>query len=531
MVQGSRSSLTESTGPQTPVVPRTILIVDDSPEDRSAHRRYLERGEEAPAEILEEGFGEKALEVCFERRPDCVLLDYQLPDMEALEFLQRLSEGGAGPIVPVVILTGALNEATAIEALKAGAHDYLVKGRVTREGIRIAIDSAIEKAALQRQVRDTEGRLRTALESMLDCFAILSAVRDPDGGVVDFRVEYANDKVCDVAGLTKRQISGRSFFDVVESHRRPELYAEYLRVMATAAPVFREVVIPDGSGEPTGILHAWDVRINPVDDGIAVAWRDITEQKIAEAEIVRMNQVLERRVDERTAALRELIGELEGFTYSVSHDLRAPLRAIASTSAIVLEEASDKLSDEHTAMLERQALNAKRLATLIDDLLRLSRISRQDLRKSQIDLSAMANEIAGGLEFAGGRAVPRFEIQEGLHAFGDAILLRLALLNLLDNAAKFSPEGGAVRFGAYQDGKSTVFFVRDQGIGFDMAYAHKLFIPFERLHRDDEFPGTGIGLANVQRIVHRHGGTVWAESTPGQGSAFYFSLPSEPPRV
>lgn len=498
--------------------PRTVLIVDDSPEDRAAHRRYLERAEDAEYDIVEAELGEVGLALCAERAPDCVLLDFSLPDMQGFEFLLRLREMELGSAV--VMLTGAWNEGMAIQALKSGAHDYLVKGRVTRDGLRIAIDSAIEKASLQRQVQETQARLKTALDTMLDCFAILSAIRDADGNVVDFRLEYANDQACAESGRERSAVLGKRLSAVFSSHR-PQLFPEYVRVVETGEPFIREVVQhdPDDPSTYPELLQAWDVRVTKLDDGVAVAWRDITEHKSAESYVYRMNQILETRVEERTRALQDTIGELEGFTYTVAHDLRAPLRAIIASSRIILEEAAERLVPEHRALLDRQATNARRLGDLIDDLLKLSRISRQELKKDRIDLSAMALDIASGLPTG------TFDVEPGIVVWGDGILLRLALVNLMENAAKFSPMGGTIHVGGYEDDGRSVFFVKDEGIGFDMQYAHKLFAPFERLHRESDFPGTGIGLANVHRIAQRHNGSVWAESSPGHGAKFYLALP------
>jgi len=507
---------------------RTILIVDDSPEDRVAHRRFLERAEDARYDVLEEELGEAGILACSAKRPDCVLLDYSLPDMMGLEFLQRLTAANGGtPPCAVVVLTGATDEGMAVQALKSGAHDYLVKGRVTREALRIAIDSAIEKAFLQRQVLETQARLRSALDTMLDCFAVLRAMRDANGEVVDFLVDYANDQVCAEAKLDRREVVGRSIVDILPDHRRPELYDEYVRVVETGEAVAQEVVIhdPETPGDYPEVLQAWDVRVTRVDDGVAVAWRDITEHKSAESYVYRLNQILEQRVEERTVALRDSVRELEGFTYTVSHDLRAPLRAIIATSNILLEEAGETLEEDHRALLQRQATNAQRLGVLIDDLLRLARISRQEMRMRPVDVTAAACEVIQELMSHQPNQGLEFIVQPELKVHGDEILVRLALLNLIGNAAKFSPKGGTITIGGYPDGNKVVLYVRDQGIGFDMQYAHKLFAPFERLHRETEFPGTGIGLANVHRIVQRHGGTVWAESTPGRGATFYLTMP------
>jgi two-component system, sensor histidine kinase and response regulator len=248
-------------------------------------------------------------------------------------------------------------------------------------------------------------------------------------------------------------------------------------------------------------------------------------QETLEREHMRaLNEELERRVHERTAELLEANAEMEAFCYSVSHDLRTPLRAISSTSRILLEDVGERLTEEEVAHLRRQAAAASRLGSLIDDLLELSRVGRSPVQRNTIDVSKLVRSII--VE----RAWPdnvKVEIQPKLRAAGDAGLIRVVFDNLLDNAAKYSPKGGTVQIGACHKEGHVIFFVRDQGIGFDMAYVDKIFKPFERLTADDVYEGTGIGLAIVHRIVSRHSGRVWAESTLGEGSCFYFTLAKE----
>lgn len=220
--------------------------------------------------------------------------------------------------------------------------------------------------------------------------------------------------------------------------------------------------------------------------------------------------------------------ELEGFVYSVSHDLRGPLRAILATSRMLQEDYADRLDSEGIQMLERQGHNAARLSSIIDDLLKLARVSRSEMAMARLDVTKLATEAAEELSSTPTSNHVKFKISEGLTGHGDALLVRLALLNLMSNAAKFSPAGSEVEVGAVQANDHPTIFVRDRGIGFDMVNAERLFEPFERLVKDSEYPGTGIGLANVKRIVERHGGTVWAESEPGHGATFYFTLAAQP---
>ena len=255
---------------------------------------------------------------------------------------------------------------------------------------------------------------------------------------------------------------------------------------------------------------------------------DIMAEHLAQerAALQQTNAELESRVKARTADLEAANKELEAFSYSVSHDLRAPLRAVDGFSQALLEDYGDQLDNTGKNYLQRVRTGTQNMGILIDDMLKLAQITRAPLQPADVDLSAMAHEIVAQLRHGEPGRDIRIDIAEGLRAYGDSGLLRVVLDNLLDNAWKYTSKNAAAHlsFDAVERAGETVFCVRDNGAGFDMKFAGKLFGAFQRLHRRDEFEGTGIGLATTARIVHRHGGRVWAEAEPGKGAAFYFTL-------
>jgi light-regulated signal transduction histidine kinase (bacteriophytochrome) len=257
------------------------------------------------------------------------------------------------------------------------------------------------------------------------------------------------------------------------------------------------------------------------------AENELVKRREAEDNLRTLNEQLEARVRDRTAQLQTANHELEAFAYSVSHDLRAPLRGIDGFSSILEKRYADVLDEQGQHYLKRVKDAARRMSHLIDDMLNLTRLTRQEMQKMPLDLSAMAHSVAKFLSDAESMRQVEFRIQEGMEALADPVLMRAVLENLMGNAWKFTSHrasGALIEVGCEQKDKQLVYYVKDNGAGFDMEYAEKLFRPFQRLHSTHEFPGSGIGLASVQRVIHRHGGRVWAEGRVNEGATFYFTL-------
>lgn len=278
---------------------------------------------------------------------------------------------------------------------------------------------------------------------------------------------------------------------------------------------------------PDGASGWFDLSIQPVPEGVFILSVDISERKKAEELILKLNEELEEKVKQRTAQLEASNNELEAFSYSVSHDLRAPLRHINGYVDLLNQRFSEQLPEKAQHYLTTITNASKQMGTLIDDLLQFSRTGRKEVHREKTDMNKLLNEVFEDLKPDIVNRKIRWDIQTLPGVVADYPLLKHVWTNLIDNALKYTrnKDIAEISIGHYEENKYLVFFIRDNGVGFNMKYAHKLFGVFQRLHAQTEFEGTGIGLANVQRIIHKHNGQVWAKAEPDKGASFYFSLP------
>jgi len=344
-------------------------------------------------------------------------------------------------------------------------------------------------------------------------------------------ISYVNDNFCRISQYSADEVIGQDH-RLVNSGYHSAAFMRDLWDTIIAGNVWKGEI---RNKRKDGTFYWVDTTIVPFvnDEGKPYQYlsirADITERKNAEQELNILNEQLEERVKNRTQLLELVNKELESFSYSVSHDLRSPLRAVSGYSKIILEDYSDKLDSEGNRLLNNIIDNAKMMGQLIDDLLTFSRLGRKELTMGDIDMQDLVQgcllEVLGNT--AGKYAV---EVETLLNCTGDANMLKQVWMNYIGNAVKYSANNPAAKIliGSRLENDTIIYYIKDNGVGFDMHYAHKLFGVFQRLHRADEFEGTGVGLALVKRIVSKHNGAVWAESQLGNGATFYFSLPQKP---
>jgi PAS domain S-box-containing protein len=336
----------------------------------------------------------------------------------------------------------------------------------------------------------------------------------------DYSIQFANRFFRERIG----DPGGRPCYQVLHDFDAPCKDCQAMQVLATHEPQEREWVHRGGRTYRAYVYPFADSDGSPLVLELGI---DITDRKQAEEEIRQLNEELEQRVERRTAQLEAANQEMESFSYSVSHDLRAPLRAIDGFSRILLKDHAHRLDAEGQRLLEIIRANTRNMGQLIDDLLAFSRLGRREVKLVEVDMGKLVRNVVGELQDTLGDRTVQWDLKPLLATQADRALIHQVWVNLLDNALKFTrlQETAIIEVGCRSEAHEEVYYVKDNGVGFDMQYAPKLYGVFQRLHRYEEFEGTGVGLALVQRIVQRHGGRVWADGQVNGGACFYFSLP------
>lgn len=377
---------------------------------------------------------------------------------------------------------------------------------------------------MEDALRRSENRFRTVVEASPIGFFIIN----------NFIFDYANKEVSKLLGYQLDEIIGSDFQNFLDEESQPLVRSNYLaRLLGEDIPYRYEFGIIRKDGKKRHVeLSAAIAEDSMGNKNVIGQLVDITERKKAEEEVRRLNEELEQRVINRTHELELANSEMEAFTYSVSHDLRAPLRAIDGYARIILEDYSSILDVEGQRLFSVISQNSQRMSQLIDDLLAFSRLNRAEMHKSQIDMQKLAASVYEELTSAEERKQIDFRIDTLAPISGDPSLVKQVWTNLISNAIKFTSKQNqaVIEIGCTPKDNEAIYYIRDNGAGFDMHYAHQLFGVFHRLHNEKEFEGTGVGLAIVQRVIQRHGGRVWGKGEVGKGATFYFSLPTNEKR-
>lgn len=528
-----------------------ILVVDDVASDRKLLRaRLVAEG----MTVFEASDGVEALAVLDQEKIEAVISDILMPRMDGYRLCHHVRQRERLKGLPFIFLSA--NYASPSDerfAFELGA-DKFVKKPCSASELLAALWEGVAHAHAQHSpesparslqesevVREYSDRLVAKLEHQhlallaaheqmrLQATALATAanaiiITDHAG-----RILWVNPAFTALTGYTEKEAIGNTSRLLKSDRHDAAFYREFWNVILSGRTWHGEFT----NRRKDGTLYYDQHTVTPVlgESGEITHFvgvtSDVTARKLAEEEIRKLNAELEQRVQERTAQLEAANKELESFSYSVSHDLRAPLRSMDGFSRTLLEDYSGKLDERGKDYLQRVRAASQRMGFLIDDLLELARLTRSAMQYTLVDVSSLARSVMAELEQSQPERQVEVVIAPGMQAHADPALLRVALVNLLGNAWKFTGKQPRARIeaGSAQHEGETVFFVRDDGAGFDMAYADKLFGAFQRLHGSQEFKGTGIGLATVQRVIHRHGGRVWTESQVGKGATFYFTLP------
>ena len=486
---------------------RRILLVDDNPNDRLLAKRELKREfvDLTIDEIIDQAELDQALEAY---KFDLVITDYQLKWSTGLDVLKQIRALDAD--CPVIMFTNTGTQETAVAAMKAGLNDYVVKSPQHFVRLPASVRSVWE----QTQTRLRAATLETRLQSLLNRLNV-GLFELGDGG----ELLEINQALLNLLGLNSPEAAQQS----INSQLQPQGGD-----LKDKAPRQREVRL-QAENESIWLRVSETLSQSGNSARIEGLVEDITAQKQAELKLQQLNQHLEAKVEERTDQLKATNQELELFAYSVSHDLRSPIRQINGFTRLLSEHIQEAFSGDETAQHYLDVISSlsQEAGEMIEDLLAFSRTGKVEMEMIQVDTYRLVKAILEGIKAEmRGRKI-YWSVQPLPIVWGDPGLLRAVFQNLVDNAVKFTrlEETAEITIGSFEHKDEVVFFVKDNGVGFDMSYSDRLFGIFQRGHSQSQFEGTGIGLANVKRIVHRHDGRVWFEGEVDQGATFYFALP------
>jgi len=534
-----------------------ILVVDDT----TANLQLLTNL------LTEQGYivhpasdGELALEFVQSTQPDLILLDVRMPGMDGYEVCRRLKEDDKSNPIPVIFVSILEDELDKVKGFQAGAVDYInkpfhpeeviarVKTHLKLRHMQSDLELRNKELKLARDTLEERVRERTAelfeananltaeiirrkrteealqekteeLNRYFDSALDLLCIADTDGYFHRLNPEWES-----TLGFSLSELEGRRFLDFVH----PDDMEQTLQAVSQLREQKKVLNFVNRYRSKSGSYRWIEWRSFPSGKHIYAVARDITKRKRVEEEIRQLNLELEQRVKNRTAQLMAANQEMEGFVYSVSHDLRAPLRHIDGFLELLQRRIEPAMDDQSRQYMARVADAARRMGILIDDLLSFSRMGRFEMSSMPVNFNDLVQDVIRELQSdEHGRDI-HWKISDLPTVPGDRAMLRIVLANLISNALKFTRPRQPARIeigSTTSQSPEAVIFVRDNGVGFDMTYVDKLFGVFQRLHREDEFEGTGIGLASVRRIINRHGGRTWAEGQVDQGAILYFALP------
>jgi DNA-binding response OmpR family regulator len=521
----------------------TILVIDDSATFREELRRACE---EEGYQVLTAASGDEGMRILAGQRPAAVIVDGVLPDMDGATVIRRMRLDAALRGIPCLLLTASEDRWAELRALDAGADAFVRKDQdvvVVLAKLAAVLRGVASAAPLDQTVSLLGPKKVLAVDDSMTYLSELAESLRGDGydvvsarsGEEALELLAIQEVDCILLDLLMPGLSGQ------ETCRRIKSAAgvrDVPLIMLTALDERGAMIEALGAGADDYIPKSSEFEVLTARMRAQIRRKQFEEEnrRIREELLRKELEAAEARAARDLAESRAaLVGELErrneeleAFSAAVSHDLRSPLGIIDGFTQILLMDSADKLDQEGLDSLRHVRVAARRMGELIEDLLTLSRVGRAELRRDPTSLSAMARTVATELGRRDPQRLVAVDVQDGLVAEADGRLIRVALENLLGNAWKFTAKvpDATIAFGADRRGADTVYFVRDNGVGFEMGDADKLFRPFSRLHGDEEFPGTGIGLATVHRVVDRHGGRVWAESAADQGATFYFTIPA-----